>query len=151
MKVNGFASHTIQDTLSEIERLAREYSHDVESLSGKSLKSFFDFVAKDIRYQKDPEGIEFVARPAYTIGRRAGDCDDKTVVCLAYFLLKEIPCGYSIVSSSPIKPYHHIFPFIIAGDNKIDYDATYPMNKIGPIRKWSKRKDYIFYTKGVAK
>jgi hypothetical protein len=141
MVLGVLQQHTLDDTLVEIERLATDYAQDVIDYVYMKPSEFFTFV-KQIKYVKDPKGKEFVKRPKYTIEYNEGDCDDKTVVCLAYFKLKNIPCGYSIVGNKDF--YHHIFPFVIANGKKIDYDATYSNNKLGERKDWLIRKDYIF-------
>lgn len=137
MKIN-FLKHTLEGTLSEVERLATTYKDDVFPYKSLGINDFFNFV-KNIPYVKDPKGIELVSRPKYTIDR-GGDCDDKTVVCLSYFILNKIPCGYSVVGSG--KKFHHIFPYIMMNGEKKDFDATYNYNKIFDSRKWGVRKDY---------
>lgn len=142
MLLASIEHHTLDDTLREIERLAVVYSDDINEYVHLKPSDFFNFV-KNIRYVKDPKGKEFVKRPKFTIEYNEGDCDDKTVVCLAYFYKKNIPCGYSIVAKDK-NFYHHIFPFIIAHGKRIDYDATYAHNRIGQTQQWLLRKDYIF-------
>lgn len=141
MKVTKVVNHNLQQTLSEIERLVNTYYKDVESLQDLNIYEMFDFISKKVKYVKDPERTELVMRPAYTIKRNAGDCDDKTILFLSWLKLKGFPMGYSIVSDSANKPYHHIFPFTYNTEtNKIvDLDATYPRNIIGASRYWNKR------------
>lgn len=142
-------NHTLDDTLKEIVRLSNTYKNDVVSYIEMKPTEFFNFVAKKIKYEADPEGMELVMRPAITLKRGKGDCDDKTILCLSYFLLKKIPCGYSIVSSSNEKPFHHIFPFVIIKGKFFDFDATYPENFVGNMRTWVKRKNFIVKNEGA--
>jgi len=137
-------NHTLKDTLNQVERLAHTYYQDAAPLARLTVLEFFNFVAKKIDYKKDPPGIELVMRPAYTIKRGAGDCDDKAVLFLAWCKLKNIPCGYSIVSQKENKPYHHIFTFLIIDNKRIDADATYNFNKLGEKKSWLKRLDFNF-------
>jgi hypothetical protein len=140
MTIKG--EHTLEDTLFEVERLSRQYKTDLLPFIDMKLSEFFNVVSKQINYVPDPKGKELVMRPQITMRRRAGDCDDKTVLMLAWFQLKGFQCGYSIVSSRSDKDFHHIFPFIVVQGNIIDTDATYSKNKIGNFKKWAKRKNY---------
>lgn len=145
MKVNRTGNHTLQQTLDEIKRLSSAYRNDVIFLKDRNIYEIFDLISKKVKFRKDPENIELVMRPKFTLQRMEGDCDDKTVLFLAWLLLKGYPCGYSIVSSTANKPFHHIFPFMFDPDNHkkiIDLDATYAHNKIGNSKYWSKRKNY---------
>jgi hypothetical protein len=140
MKINLY-NLTLEKTLQEVERLSKKYCTDLEPLRDLNLKQIFEYVSKKIEYKKDPEGIELVKRPGITLRQGNGDCDDKTVVVLAYCYLKGIPAGYSIVGSSG--SYHHIFPFILNSKNeKFDFDATYNYNVYGQKTNWLIRKDF---------
>lgn len=144
MLIKKTQDHFLKDTLDQVERLAATYYQDAAPLAYLSIQDFYKFVSSTIDYKKDPPGVELVMRPAYTIKRRAGDCDDKTVLFLAYCKLKNIPCGYSVVSQKENKPYHHIFTYLIANNKRIDADATYHFNRLGESKTWAKRKDFNF-------
>lgn len=138
--------NSLDDTLNEIKRLSLTYSNDIGNLKNLSLQDFFKFVSRTIKYKKDPEGYELLMRPSITMSKGFGDCDDKTILCLAYFIEKKIPCGFSIISTRKDKCFHHVFPFFIK-DNKIyDFDATYPDNGfLNKIRNFTIRKNKIIY------
>jgi len=140
-----FYYHSLDATLQTVERLSKEYFTDMMPFINYSLDSFFKFVSQNIQYVPDPDGLERVCRPGVTLKAGFGDCDDKTVLCLAFFLLKKISCGYSIISNSPNKSYHHIFPFILIQNIKFDYDATYPDNRPYTKKTYAKRWDKILY------
>jgi len=144
-KINRIESHNLEQTLKEVERLSSAYYKDMSKFYENSIYEVFDYISKSVRYVKDPKNTELVMRPGLTLKRMSGDCDDKTVLFLAWLKLKKIPRGYSIVSDSDDKNYHHIFPFCY---NKfsgmiVDLDATYPKNKIANSKKWSKRKNFF--------
>jgi len=150
VKVNVNNEATLSITLEEVERLAREYSADTENLSRWSLHDLFEYVSKKIKYKADPKEFELVMRPKHLLKKGEGDCDDKTVFILSVFYnfwkirLKGFDgFGYSIVSQSTNRDYHHIFPFIIIHGKCYDFDATYPQNIAGQTKRWSKRRDFI--------
>jgi transglutaminase-like putative cysteine protease len=144
MKVKKTPAHNLQQTLDEVKRLSSDYFLDMKPYRDFNIYQMFDFISKKIEYIKDPPETELVMRPSITIKRGAGDCDDKTVLFLAWLKLKRIPRGYSIVSDSANKSYHHIFPFTY--DKKtgkiIDLDATYARNQIAVSKYWSKRLNF---------
>jgi transglutaminase-like putative cysteine protease len=146
VKKNIVKNHTLNQTLNEVERLSKTYFKDMIPFRNKTIYEMFKFISTDIRFKKDPPNTELVLRPRLTLKRGCGDCDDKTVLFLSWLKLKKIPAGYSIVSDSIKKPYHHIFPFIRnkSGGN-IDVDATYSYYKIGNYQrgKWKKRLDFF--------
>lgn len=141
MKISKVKNHSLKQTLDEIERLVNTYYADVIKLKDLNIYEMFEYVSKNIEYKKDPELTELVMRPKYTIKRKAGDCDDKTILFLSWLKINDFPMGYSIVSDNDNKPYHHIFPFTYNKQtNKIvDLDATYDRNKIGVSKFWKKR------------
>lgn len=144
MKVTKVPAHNLQQTLNEVKRLSDTYFLDMKPYRDFNIYQIFDFIAKKIEYIKDPAGTELVMRPALTIKRGMGDCDDKTVLFLAWLKLKRIPRGYSIVSDSANKSFHHIFPFTHDRDTGkiIDLDATYARNQIAVSKYWNKRLNF---------
>lgn len=139
-------SNSLAKTLSEMERLVFTYSNDVNKIKDLSIEDFFNLVSKRIIYKKDPKNAELLMRPSILLQRGAGDCDDKTIICLCYFIENRIKCGYSIVSERIDKEYHHIFPFIILSGKQCDFDATYSSNRLGQSRNnYTARIDKIIY------
>ncbi len=137
--------HNLRNTLLAVEYMATKYFTDLKDFKNYTPREFFTFVSKVVKYQPDPVGIERVVRPKLTLKFGFGDCDDKTVLQLAFYILKNITCGYSLVSEKEEKEYHHIFAFMIVGNKKIDTDATYKSGVFGKTKKWIRRKDFILY------
>ena len=50
---------------------------------GCEVQLIFNFVQSQIRYVRDPFGIELVSAPFRTLQIKCGDCDDKTVLFCA--------------------------------------------------------------------
>lgn len=137
----GIQENSLRRTLKEVVRLS-DYTEDVEDYLPLSINQMFDVVRK-IPYVPDPKHNEKVARPKYTI-RDGGDCDDKTVLFLAWLKAKGYDGGFSIVSQK--WTFSHIFPFVTINGKNIDLDATYEDGVIGKTMTWTRRKD--FYMKG---
>ena len=143
VKTNIVKNHNLHQTLNEVERLSKVYFKDMIPFRNLTIYQMFDFISKKVKFKKDPKNTELVMRPRLTLKRMAGDCDDKTVLFLAWLKLKKIPAGYSIVSEKLNKPYHHIFPFVRnKSGGTIDLDATYHYNRIGNYKKWAKRQNF---------
>lgn len=134
-------NYDFDKSLKEIDRLSRSYLSDVNFLKGRSLIEIFDYV-KNIPYKPDPKNTEFIMRPKRLLLRNAGDCDDKAVFLNAVFLSNGIPGGYSIVSQSPDRNWHHIFNYVYVNGERKDFDATYPKNLPFVSKPWAKRKDF---------
>ena len=84
MQIKKLRNHNLKQTLNEIERLVRQYYIDVKSLEPYNIYEIFDYISKTIKFKKDPDNIELVLRPKFTMRRREGDCDDKTVLFLSW-------------------------------------------------------------------
>lgn len=135
--------HTLENTLKQIERLSIQYYTDLLVFKDLSLEEFFYVVSKRIYYEPDPPGLERVCRPLITLKLRSGDCDDKTVMCLSFFILKNMSCGYSIVRQANKNSFHHIFPFFLKHGAIVDYDATYENSVPFVSQNWAERKNYV--------
>ena len=85
---------------------ARKWSAEVEALHA--------YVRDEIRYVRDPVGIESVAVPEKTLQLRAGDCDDKSTLLAA--LLESIG---------------HPARFVAVGFNGGHFSHVYVESKIG--------------------
>ena len=79
---------------------ARSWQHEVSRLH--------QFVRDEIRYVRDPVGVERVATPDRTLKDRQGDCDDKSVLLAA--LLESIghPARFKAVGING-GPFSHVF------------------------------------------
>lgn len=154
--MNEYAKHitiygnaSVDDTLDQLQRLSIKYKADMYDFKHFNLLEMFDFISKNILYKKDPAGHEMIMRPKVLLKRGSGDCDDKTIMFLAWLHLtdgnyKKIEgFGFSIVAERGKSNYHHIFPFVIIQNTIYDIDATYSYNRIFDKKRWGMRKDII--------
>ena len=81
---------------------------------GAEVEALHAFVRDDIRYARDPVGIESVATPEKTLQLRAGDCDDKSTLLAA--MLESIG---------------HPSRFVAVGFNGGNFSHVYVESKIG--------------------
>lgn len=140
MKIT-FSNFSVENAVKVIEYLGRTYAYDIDAFTHYSLQDYFRFVADTINYEKDPIGIELICRPAITLKRMCGDCDDKTVMMVAYYNLKGYEYGISVVGSG--SSYHHVFSFIVQDGQKIDMDSTYEGSVMGFRKNWNIRRNYL--------
>ena len=93
-------------------------------------RGVYHIVARHIRYQKDPVGIETVQSPETTWRIRAGDCDDQSGLVAALAMSIGIPVRLRVVGYSPDNLVH-IFPELYVGAKWIPADTTEPSRGFG--------------------
>jgi len=133
---------TAENVIGKIRELITTHYSDMEGFKHLSIREMFDFI-KTIRYVPDPPGIELVMRPKILMERKGGDCDDKTIMGCAYFKVKGIQTGFSLVSDTKGKPVHHIFTIFNQHGKWYDFDATYPHNEFLERKIWHERINFI--------
>jgi hypothetical protein len=143
---------SFEDTVGEIKRLALTYWNDLllyPEICKLSPEEFFNFI-KSLKYISDPTGEEYVTRPGHSLHfalTRTGhffDCDDRSVLTIAYFtlrnkLLNEFNSIKIIVSGRNLRP-HHVYCDI----NGKPFDPTYPYNEYQKLLFPEKfRREYV--------
>lgn len=78
---------------------ARSWNHEVARLHA--------FVRDEIRYVRDPVGLELVATPARTLESRQGDCDDKSTLLAALLESVGHPARFKAVALNG-GPFSHV-------------------------------------------
>jgi hypothetical protein len=147
MKITEYPLTDYKQTIKEIFRLSRQYHSDLinfkkENLISKTPKEFFDWL-QSINYISDPNGIEVVQRPKILFSNigtdKPFDCDDRTVLCLSYFILQN---KMNRIFNRPLydtrvcvigrgsRPHHvHIEYKLETEFDWKAFDPTYPRNK----------------------
>lgn len=107
----------------EMARLVRSYWSDLGPWLGASFWAYYTHVCK-LPYVDDPEDVETVSRPIYTLNPayRPRDCDDKAVLMACWFHGRGIRCRFVASSTRPDKQVHHVF---LQVDGVGFVDATY--------------------------
>lgn len=141
---------SLHEILNQLEYLINRYYFDMLIYADLTIPELFDLLSKDITYRPDePKGHEVLMRPRNLFIKGAGDCDDKTIAAACYFRLHGITNGYSLVSQSLMRNYHHIFNIFEWRGVMYDFDATYPHNELLKRVSWAKRVNKIIF-KGEA-
>jgi len=112
-----------------IYELASKYYEDVSAVAAFPIVDFFLLVSRGVPYIAETK--EIIKRPRLTI-QQGGDCDDKTVLVLAYAIKNRIPARVVLAGKkeNPEK-FHHVFPEIFTGGKWITFDATYKWCRLG--------------------
>lgn len=142
-ELRGLAPGTlgIRQTLKLMKQLAlegrkkdnvRELSLDlIKDLPQKSyvdeIRRIFEFVQSQIRYVRDPDGLETIHDTDAILKLRQGDCDDKCILLAA--MLKSIgvkPVRFVALAFN--KPYHyeHVLVQTKIGENWVSLECTEP-------------------------
>jgi hypothetical protein len=133
----------VKQTIREMFRLATQYKNDVRHLKHLNLYQFYHFLRDKVKYVPDPEGIERLQRPSITI-LYGGDCDDKSIVAMAYFELNGL--DYHLAITDYGKGFEHIYPEVKVGSRGyIPFDTSCMVCDMGAERKYIKKKIFTKY------
>lgn len=89
------------------------------------IRACFVFVRDNIRYTLDPDEVELVQDPEYTLEHRWGDCDDQVTLLASLLTSIGHPCRFVAIGYTP-NEYAHVFLETRGGDetNWIACDPT---------------------------
>lgn len=158
-----------EQTLKEMKRLALTYWQDLLipnkfnfDFYNATLLDVHKFLKDRLQYISDPDKLEHLSRIKYSIalanrGNYPLDCDDKTIILLAYLILQ----NYKF-SNNPDKPFkiyicvagrndkpHHVYPMadLPGVFTNLNLDSTYPQNEFGkPLFPEKFFKKYYLFT-----
>lgn len=96
----------------------------------EEVRAIGDFVKYNVRYTKDPRGLEYIQTPPVLLQMiergetPMGDCDDMTTLSLS--LLKSIgyPVATKIASYRPDKKYSHIYGLVFVNNQWLPIDCV---------------------------
>lgn len=131
----------VRQTLSDLKSLkqtgrmmveiVRMYWYDIppHMLQWPMQEQFFNYIKK-LPYQADPEDMESIQRPAFTLDRSwkgPRDCDDKAICIASWLYAHNIPFRFMAVSYAPGNDLEHAVVECDPPDSvKTIIDATYP-------------------------
>lgn len=119
---------TLDRTVSEMYRLAHEYTKDVRNLHLKSLDEVWQLVRR-VPYRRDVEAeecggaVECLKRPGLTL-MLGGDCDDKTILAGAALNLLGVTWRIVTVSFNGDGEMSHTYLEVNLGDGWLPFDPT---------------------------
>lgn len=71
------------------------------------IAALHSFVRDQIRYVRDPVGVELVSTPEATLAAGQGDCDDKSVLLAALLEATGHPARFTVVAFNG-QPFSHV-------------------------------------------
>lgn len=118
----------VYQTGEQMRRLVENYYSDLGEWLAVPFLAYYRYVC-DLPYIKDPDGVEFVSRPALTLNPFfpvARDCDDKAVLLACWWSGNGGKKRFVASSTKPNKKLHHVF---LQLENGLYIDGTYSKNK----------------------
>lgn len=87
------------------------------------LEALYQWVVKNIRYLRDPVGVELVQRPEVTVKLRGGDCDDHSGLLGALAASLGLPVRFRVIGKTPDN-FRHIYPEVDISGEWLPADTT---------------------------
>ena len=140
MQTKTVVLRDVIQTVTEMDRLSKQYLKDLIPYAGLNLIQFY-YLLKNIPFKSDPKDNEFLQRPAATLYglSKYGDCDDKSIVLKSFCFLKNIPARFCAVSNFFHRRLHHIYIEVLLCDEWKPLDPTYHSNKLFKERPFTKK------------
>jgi transglutaminase-like putative cysteine protease len=112
----------------------------------ETIKKIFTWFVNNYRYVPDPENIELVRSPKWTIinKQRYGDCDDLSTALATYLLTAGIEVVFRTGAwkKETGNNFTHVWVLANNGKNWIALDPSAGINGLGHEVKWFRKKDY---------
>lgn len=114
-------------------------------------QAIYTFIKSYIRFERDPFGVEMLQEPIVTLKRRAGDCDDHTILVCAMMGAVGFPYAIKTIKADTRRPdeFSHVYAVIsipgmgwTGADTSVDpaYLGWEPPGKY-PSKLWLPRMD----------
>jgi len=98
----------------------------------QTLINVLDWVVQNVEYQRDPPDVELVQSPRVTMARRAGDCDDLSVLIASMLATLGYRVRFVVGRVKGRKSYHHVWPEVRTPAGAwVAMDATLPHTRPG--------------------
>ena len=124
---SGKRSAIIRDLAVDIIRRAGVESLDCHG----ELSSLVSWVRRNIRFVKDPCGVEYVQSPQRLLRSRAGDCDDIATLLAALSESIGHDSEFVVTSDSFFGPMTHVYSRV-AGVGSMDTSNRAPAGRLIP-------------------
>jgi len=101
-----------------------------------NTKTIYQWMLRNIKWDRDPDGKEMLRSPIVTLDRRVGDCDDHTILIGSLLKSMGMPVRIVLIASRSYRPdiYNHVLVETLAPINgKLQWIAidTTPLNAEG--------------------
>lgn len=115
--------------------MVRTYWRDMIPWGSHSLPEIFERI-KNLPYRPDPETVETLMRPYYTMRGFGwgGDCDDKAIALASWAVINRIPYRFVAVRKAGMPTLHHVFTQLNIDGKWLSVDPTYSVNILGQER-----------------
>lgn len=127
-------------------RMVDKFYLDMAPYAHLSFSEFFDLM-KNIPFNPDPDGVELLKRPYYTMNRigPGGDCDDKSICVASFFKIAGIPWRFVGVGNKKLGEskilLSHVYVEVYIYGKWIPFDTTYGFNIFGKtLHKYDRRE-----------
>jgi hypothetical protein len=124
-----------EDIVSEILRVYQKYLPQLKEFAQgfqvpcrcpeKIAKKIWYWIKDNIKYKRDPKGVQYIKSPARTIWDGYGDCKTYSIVAMSILHHLGIKAKFRFTSYSDEKPLHHVYVVIPHGKGEILLDAVW--------------------------
>jgi len=114
-----------------VERVVVDDQLPLDSL-GRAVAVFLK-VKRHVTYTEDPPDIELVQSARRTLRRKAGDCDDFTVLIGALLVAAGLRVRVRVVRTGVHRQFNHVLPEAMVRGGWFTLDATTPESKPGDV------------------
>ncbi|PKQ66048.1 transglutaminase domain-containing protein [Raineya orbicola] len=127
-----------EDIIKEILRVYRKYLPQLKEFSKnfqvpckcpvKVAEKIWWFLKQNLRYQKDPKGVQYIKSPARALHDGFGDCKTFSIVAMSILHHLGIKAFFRFTTYNPDRNYHHVYVVIPHGNDENDeikLDATW--------------------------
>ena len=109
----------------EVRNLATEITKDIPQGDYSSeMLALYYWVCQNIRYVRDPQGVEWVQSPRKTIEFRSGDCDDMATLIAAMLMALGNQAEFAVVAFGAVPVWSHVYAQVPTKQGKITLDPV---------------------------
>ena len=149
----------VDDTVAFMSEFTRKYtghrqvieelrSNDLVDIrdKDKTIKNIYDYFANLYTYKPDPEGIELIRSPKWTIlnGERWGDCDDLSCALATYLRTAGVDCKFRTGAwkKETGNAFTHVWLLAKGKRGYVPLDPSAGKNGYLKEVNWHRKKDY---------
>ncbi len=93
----------------ELRRLVLRITQGVDMRNFPAIgQRVYDFIRRNVRYTRDPHGVEQLQTPEATLRMGAGDCDDMAILAASMLQGVGVPTRFRVVGRQPGR-FQHVF------------------------------------------